>query len=149
MPRLIWVFAWRTCYCVGFVVLPLQYGLYVQILEFIIVENPNVAAEIINSDLLKISGWTNIWLVKFNPSKNEVMLISRKTNRQAHPMQNQQIQEVKFHKHLGVYLSSDSPGTSILIIYKQKAWTRLNIMRKLNFNLDRKSLETIYISSIL
>ena len=61
---------------------------------FIIVENPNVAAEIINSDLLKISRWANIWLVKFNPNKNEVMLISRKTNRQNHPpvfMQNQQI----------------------------------------------------------
>ena len=73
---------------------------------FIIVENPNVAAEIINSDLLKISRWANIWLVKFNPNKNEVMLISRKTNSQAHRpvfMQNQQIQEVEFHKHLGVY----------------------------------------------
>ena len=36
---------------------------------FIIVENPNVAAVIINSDLLKISRWANIWLVKFNPKQ--------------------------------------------------------------------------------
>ena len=35
----------------------------------IIVENPNVAAEIINSDLLKISRSAKIWLVKFNPQK--------------------------------------------------------------------------------
>ena len=27
----------------------------------------------------------------------------------------------------------------------EKAWTRINIMRKLKFQLDRKSLETIYI----
>ena len=118
---------------------------------FIIVENPNVAAEIINSDLLKVSKWANIWLVKFNPNKNEVMLISRKTNRQNHPpvfMQNQQIQEVEFHKHLGVYLSSDCSWHQHIDYIKQKAWTRLNIMRKLKFDLDRKSLETIYISFI-
>ena len=114
---------------------------------FIIVENPNVAAEIINSDLLKISRWANIWLVKFNPNKNEVMLISRKTNSQNHPpvfMQNQQIQEVEFHKHLGVYLSSDCSWHQHIDYIKQKAWIRLNIMRKLKFDLDRNSLETIY-----
>ena len=118
---------------------------------FIIVENPNVAAEIINSDLLKISRWANIWLVKFNPNINEVMLISRKSNRQNHPqvfMQNQQIQEVEFHKHLGVYLSSDCSWHQHIDYIKQKAWTRLNIMRKLKFDFDRKSLKTIYISFI-
>ena len=79
------------------------------------------------------------------------MLISRKTNRQNHPpvfMQNQQIQEVEFHKHLGVYLSSDCSWHQHIDYIKQKAWTRLNIMRKLKFDLDRKSLETIYISFI-
>ena len=96
---------------------------------FITVENPNVAAENIYSDLLKISRWAHILLVKFNSNKNEVMLISRKTKRQAQPpvfMQNQQIQEVEF----------------------PPAWTRLNIMRKLKFDLDQKSLETVYISFI-
>ena len=67
---------------------------------FIIVENPNQAAEILNSLLLKLSRWANLWLVKFNPNKNEVMLISRKANALAHPpiiMLNQQIQDVQFH----------------------------------------------------
>ena len=118
---------------------------------FIIVENPNQAAEILNSDLLKISRWANLWLVKFNPNKNEVMLISCKTNTLAHPpiiMMNQQIQDVQFHKHLGVYFSSDCSWHRHIDYIKQKAWTRLNIMRKLKFDLDRKSLETIYISFI-
>ena len=118
---------------------------------FIIVENPNQAAEILNSDLLKISRWANLWLVKFNPNKNEVMLISRKTNTLAHPpiiMMNQQIQDVQFHKHLGVYFSADCSWHQHIDYIKQKAWTRLNIMRKLKFDLDRKSLETIYISFI-
>ena len=118
---------------------------------FIIVENPNQAAEILNSDLLKISRWANLWLVKFNPNKNEAMLISRKANTLAHPpiiMLNQQIQDVQFHKHLGVYFSSDCSWHQHIDYIKRKAWTRLNIMRKLKFDLDRKSLETIYISFI-
>ena len=32
--------------------------------------------------------------------------------------------------------------------YKNKAWTRINIMRKLKFKLDRRFLEVIYISFI-
>ena len=79
------------------------------------------------------------------------MLISRKTNTLAHPpiiMMNQQIQDVQFHKHLGVYFSSDCSWHQHIDHIKQKAWTRLNIMRKLKFDLDRKSLETIYISFI-
>ena len=115
---------------------------------FIIVKNPNQAAEILNSDLLKISRWANLWLVKFNPNKNEVMLISCKTYTLSHSpiiMMNQQIQEVQFLKHLGVSISSDCSSHQHIDYIKQKAWTRHNIMRKLKFDLDRKSLETIYI----
>ena len=76
------------------------------------------------------------------------MLISRKTNTLAYPpiiMLNQQIQDVQVHKHLGVYFSLDCSWHQHIDYIKQKAWTRLNIMLKLKFDLDRKSLETIYI----
>ena len=33
---------------------------------YIIVDNPNTAAEIINSDLVKISNWARAWFVDFN-----------------------------------------------------------------------------------
>ena len=36
---------------------------------YIIVDNPNTAAEIINSDLVKISNWARAWLVDFNAAK--------------------------------------------------------------------------------
>ena len=67
---------------------------------FIIVENPNTAANIINSDLQRITRWAAMWLVKFQPNKNEALLISRKLDRQNHPplfMLNNQINEVEFH----------------------------------------------------
>ena len=77
---------------------------------YIIVDNPTTAADLMNSDLLKISNWARIWLVDFNATKNEVLLLSRRINRPIHPplyMLNQEIKEVQFHKHLGLYFSED------------------------------------------
>ena len=118
---------------------------------FIIVDNPTTAALCLNSDLEKLSCWAAIWLVTFNPSKNESLLISRKINKPIHPplyMQNVQIQEVSSHKHLGLYFSNDCSWHQHIDYIKQKAWFRIHIMRKLKFKLDRKSLETIYLTFI-
>ncbi|MEW8546021.1 MAG: reverse transcriptase domain-containing protein, partial [Candidatus Thiodiazotropha sp.] len=118
---------------------------------FIIVENPNVAADCLNTDLNKISRWAATWLVTFNPTKTEALLFSRKLNKLQHPplfMQNHQISEVEFHKHLGLFFSNDCTWHHHINYIKEKAWFRINIMRKLKFKLDRKSLETIYTTFI-
>ncbi|MCG8113681.1 MAG: reverse transcriptase domain-containing protein [Candidatus Thiodiazotropha taylori] len=118
---------------------------------FIIVDNPINAAACLNSDLDKITRWAAQWLVTFNPDKTEALLISRKRNQLQHPplfMQNVQIQEVNSHKHLGIFLANDCNWHQHINFIKEKAWFRINIMRKLKFKLDRKSLETIYISFI-
>ena len=118
---------------------------------FIIVDNAPDAAACLKSDLGKITRWAATWLVIFNPSKTEALLLSRKLNALQHPphfMQNVQIQEVKSHKHLGIYLSNDCSWHQHINYIKEKAWLRINIMRKLKFKLDRKSLETIYIALI-
>ena len=59
-------------------------------------------------------------------------------------MQNVQIEEVDFHKHLGIYFSNNCSWHQHINYIKDKAWCRINIMRKLKFKLDRKSVETIY-----
>ena len=64
---------------------------------FIIVENPDTAAEVFNDDLHKISVWAINWLVKFNLSKNEILVVTRKTNKPVHPpvfTLNERIKEV-------------------------------------------------------
>ena len=117
----------------------------------LIVENPDTAAQTLNSDLEKITQWANTWLVKFNPAKTESLLISRKALQPVHPplyMQNQQIKEVENHKHLGLYFSNDGTWHAHINYIKEKAWNRINTMRKLKFQLDRKSLEIIYTSFI-
>ena len=115
---------------------------------FIVVDNPVTAAGQLNIDLQKISQWATTWLVSFNPTKSEAMLFSRKLNRPHHPpifMQNHQITEVDSHKHLGLYLSNDCTWHKHINYITEKAWTRINIMRRLKFKLDRKSLEQIYL----
>ena len=73
---------------------------------FIIVENPDTVAELLNLDLEKYMTWSKTWLFSFNPKKSKPLRICRKLNKRVHPplfMENQDITEVKSHKHLGVF----------------------------------------------
>ena len=118
---------------------------------FIVVDDPITSANTLNADLLKIENWANKWLVRFNPTKTESLLLSRKSNHINHPpvfMNNHLISEVKEHKHLGVFLSHDLSWHKQIEYIKSKAWKRVNIMRSLKFILDRVSLETVYITFI-
>ena len=118
---------------------------------FVIVDNPVTAADSLNTDLTKITQWAATWLVTFNPAKTEALLFSRKLYRSQHPplyMQNHLISEVDVHKHLGLYFKNDCTWHNHINYIKEKAWHRLNIMRKLKFKLDRKCLETIYLTFI-
>ena len=63
-------------------------------------------------------------------------------------MYGQLIPEVTEHKHLGVLLSNNCSWSHHINYVKTKAWQRVNILRKHKFSLDRKALETIYISYI-
>ena len=86
------------------------------------------------------------WLVSFNPKKTESLLLTRKINRQMHPsvsMNNQIIMEVDNHRHLGIVFQSNCSWHEHLNMITSKAWQRINIMRKLKFMLDRKSLQSI------
>ena len=118
---------------------------------YVIVENPVRAAESLEGDLQTISSWAEKWLVTFNPSKTESLLFTRKANRNAHPpihMNGQILSEVDCHKHLGLILDSKCNWHSHINMVLDKAWARINIMRKLKFVLDRKSLQTVYFSFI-
>ena len=118
---------------------------------FLVVENPDTAAEILNLDLDKIMLWAKKWLVLFNPVKTEAFLASRKINRPIHPpllMEDTQIVEVDSHKHLGIIFQNDCSWHNHIDYVKEKAWARVNAMRKLKYEFDRKSLETIYLTFI-
>ena len=118
---------------------------------FLVVENPDTAAELLNLDLDKIMAWAKKWLVRFNPVKTEAFLASRKLNKPIHPplfMEGTQIVEVDSHKHLGIFFQNDCSWHHHIDYVKEKAWSRVNAMRKLKFDFDRKSLETVYLTFI-
>jgi hypothetical protein len=49
--------------------------------NYLIIDNPQTTADILNRDLDKIHTWSTNWLVSFNPQKTETMTISRKINK--------------------------------------------------------------------
>ncbi len=118
---------------------------------YVIVDTPDNAAAILNSDIDKIHSWASQWLVRFNAQKTEAMLISRKYTRQAHPslqMNHIDIQEVLCHKHLGIYFSDDGSWHQHIDYIVKKAFSRVNALRRVRFILDRFTLEKMYFSFI-
>ena len=61
-------------------------------------------------------------------------------------MNNHPIQEVDSHKHFGQAFSNDGTWHEHLKFITAKEWTRINVMRKFIYKLDRKALEIIYFS---
>ena len=55
---------------------------------------------------------------------------------------------VSSHKQLGLFLSNNGKWHEHINYITEKAWIRVNVLRKLKFLLDRQSKEIIYISFI-
>ena len=53
-------------------------------------------------------------------------------------MNNHPIQEVDSRKHLGLVFLNDGAWHEHINIIKPRAWTRINVMRKLKYKFDRK-----------
>ena len=93
---------------------------------YIIVENPQTAAMIINSDLGKISTWAVDWLVDFHPRKTVAFLVSKKLDPVAHPplsMNNTVLTESSCHKHLGITFSNTCDWKEHINSISKMAWT--------------------------
>jgi len=116
-----------------------------------VVNSANDTATMLQSDINRISSWADTWLVQFNHSKSESLIISRKSNKPFHPplaMSNVQIPTVNVHKHLGVFISSDGSWHDHIDYIKTKAWARIHVMRRLKFSLDRRALKIVYVSFV-
>ena len=53
---------------------------------YLIVDDPDTTADLMNADLDKIHSWSQSWLVNFNPNKTEELIISRKAAPPDHPL---------------------------------------------------------------
>jgi hypothetical protein len=119
---------------------------------FVTVDNREEAAADLNNDLVNVQNWANQWLINFSPPKTESLTISNKANLNLHPallLNNFPVKEVQFHKHLGVTFTQSLRWNKHIDEVCSKCYKKLDIMKHLKFKLDRKSLETIYMSFIL
>ena len=85
--------------------------------------------------------------VPFNPLKSEVIIFSRKRTKPYHPlvlMDYQPINEVNAHKHLGIIRFNDCTWHEHPETVAAEASKRINVMHKIKFKRDRKSLQTIH-----
>jgi histone H3/H4 len=113
--------------------------------------NDQQAAKIIiEEDLAKIMKWAKDWYMSFNPDKTEQLHFSRKRNHIPIEikMENKQISIVKSHKHLGVIIQQDGKWSEHLDSISAKAYRRLDILRSLSKQLDKLSLQKLYLSFI-
>ena len=116
---------------------------------FTVIENQE-SIQLLNEDLIEIAQWSDDWLIILNHTKTNSMTFTRKkeTNWDDAKFNNVVIKDNKTHTHLGITFSSDATwGDHVQRIY-EKAATRLNIMRMLKYDLDRKSLKQFYTSFI-
>ena len=116
---------------------------------YVTVDDPEEAADTLNNELQSVHDWACQWIVNFNAAKTKSMIISNK-NRQHPPIyfDGAQIENVSSHKHLGVVLSDNLNWTDHIHAVLKDTSKMIDVTRKLKFDLDRKSLETIYFSFI-
>ena len=117
---------------------------------FVIKNNQHDAAVALNKDLENISLWAKKWFVKFNASKTESLTFRRNLNAQIEKlyMDGVEITEVTSHKHLGCVLQYNGKWNRHIEEILRKCTRRIDVLRGLKFQLDRRTLEILYASFI-
>ncbi len=97
-----------------------------------------LTANNLNKDLERINAWTRDWLVTINPDKTKSIIFSTKRIKPSHPniyYNNQIIENVSNHKHLGVTLCPNLFWRSHIFYIYEKASKKLNLLKGLKFKL--------------
>ena len=116
---------------------------------YIEVDDPDVAVETLNLDLNMVQTWANQWLVKFSPTKTKLLTCSYRPK--PHPdikFADVTLADVECHKHLGLTLSKNLSWTSHISNIIKSVAPMADVLKGLKYEIDRKSLETIYFSFI-
>ena len=117
---------------------------------FTVVKDKNENANIFNKDLQSIFTWTYNWKMLFNPDSSkpaQEVLFSRKKKIQVHQtisLNNVQVERVSYQKHLGILLDEKLNFKQHIDSAVSKVNKGISVIKKLRYNLPRKSLVTIH-----
>jgi hypothetical protein len=113
--------------------------------------NPATSFYKLNQDLDTLNEWSKQWIVTFNASKTELLIISKKCGRQMYLplyLNNTAINEVTVHKHLGLVFNNKMSWTDYINDICKKCNKRLDIIQKMRSILPRSCIEKMYKSFI-
>jgi hypothetical protein len=105
----------------------------------------------LNHDLLSIELWATKWLIDFNALKTELLTFSLKQQPSTAAnlrFRDTVLMEVVCHKHLGITLNSKLNWTDHIDTITATCMKRLNILKKLKYQLPRNTINTLYLSMI-
>ena len=107
--------------------------------------DPAETAEQLNRDLHKISNWADKWKVLFNAGKTKDIIFSNKMLNNSPPLifNENFINRVNTHRHLGVYLTSNLDWSTQINDICLKANRKLAVLRNVKF-LKRNTLDLLY-----
>ena len=107
--------------------------------------DPTETAKQLNRDLSKISSWAIKWKVLFNAKKSKDLIFSNKILNNSPPLVFNEnfIDRVNTHRHLGVYLTSNLDWSFQINDVCLKANRKLSVLRHIKM-LKRKTLDILY-----
>jgi hypothetical protein len=101
----------------------------------------------LNRDLVRLSQWSNKWLVTFNAKKTVYLKISRKINKAPNPilkLHGVTISEVTTHKHLGLTFNQTLTWSDHIHNLTTKAAQCVGLLRRICREVPRSCLEVLY-----
>ena len=108
-------------------------------------KDPTETVEQINRDLERISSWASTWKVTFNSKKSKDMIFSNKMLNNSPPLlfNNNVIDRVNAHRHLGVYLTSNLDWSMQINDVCLRANRKLSVLKSIRY-LKRNTLDMLY-----
>ena len=107
--------------------------------------NPDIRAEILTFDLVKISDWAKLWKIKFNGEKTEFVNIKRDT-KPIHQLTfgNVVLEDNPHHKRLGITLQNKCNWGEHISNISSKVNMLINCLQHFKYKLGREALEIMY-----
>ena len=108
-------------------------------------KDTETTSNILNNDLKKIAEWSIKWKVIFNADKSKQVIFSRNDIINSPPiiLNNEPIERVSTHKHLGVTLSQNLDWSTHIHNVCLKANRKLSVLRRVKL-LTRATLDVLY-----
>ncbi len=114
-------------------------------------KNMNAAFDCVNRDLDRLAEWSEQWRVTFNAEKTVYMIVTNRVN-VVYPnlyLHGRQLTRVHEHKHLGMVLHSSMKWGAHIDTVLNKAFSRLNSIRRISRVISRVVKESLYKALVL